>query len=211
MTHGARRIIITALLVVGLISIGESGHIYLKAILAQFLLQSAWNDTQAGQRKVKPWPWADTWPIARLTVPAYGEDMIVLAGATGRTLAFGPGYLQATAKPGTTGNTVIVGHRDSHFAFLKNLPVGGMVYLENDNNANHAYRITQTEIVHENNLSPIQSTEEATLTLITCYPFDAIVPGGPLRYVVRGTLQPPGIEYALRDNDNNSGLSKFSL
>ena len=211
MTHGARRIIITALLVVGLISVGESGHIYLKAILAQFLLQSAWSDTQAGQRKVKPWPWADTWPVARLTVPAYGEDMIVLAGATGRTLAFGPGYLQATAKPGTTGNTVIVGHRDSHFAFLKNLTVGGMVYLQNDNNDNHPYRITQTKVVHESDLSPITPTETPTLTLITCYPFDAIVPGGPLRYVVRGTLQPPGIEYALGDNDNNIGLSKSSL
>ena len=189
MTHGARRIIITALLVVGLISVGESGHIYLKAILAQFLLQSAWNDTQAGQRKVKPWPWADTWPVARLTVPTHGEDMIGLAGATGRTLAFGPGHVLASAAPGGTGNVVIAGHRDSHFAFLENLSTGENLYVEATDGDKHAYRVTDIKVVHESDMTVMASTNQLELTLITCYPFDAVLPGGPLRYVVRGTSQ----------------------
>jgi sortase A len=29
-----------------------------------------------------------------------------------------------------------------------------------------------------------------TLTLVTCYPFDAIVPGGPLRYAVTAVAAP---------------------
>ncbi len=78
-----------------------------------------------------------------------------------------------------------------------------MVYLQNNNNDNYPYRITQTKVVHESDLSPITPTEEPTLTLITCYPFDAIVPGGPFRYVVQATLQPLGIEYAFRNNGTN--------
>ncbi len=31
---------------------------------------------------------------------------------------------------------------------------------------------------------PSPETAERRLTLVTCYPFDAIVPGGPLRYLV---------------------------
>lgn len=30
----------------------------------------------------------------------------------------------------------------------------------------------------------LENAGDDRLTLITCYPFDAIVPGGPLRYVV---------------------------
>ncbi len=43
---------------------------------------------------VKPWPWADTHPVARLIAPAQDADVLVLAGASGRTLAFGPGHLR---------------------------------------------------------------------------------------------------------------------
>ena len=45
-----------------------AGRIYLKAWLAQRLLHRAWAATQAEGGPVKPWPWADTWPIARLSM-----------------------------------------------------------------------------------------------------------------------------------------------
>jgi sortase A len=32
--------------------------------------------------------------------------------------------------------------------------------------------------------SLLLDTDGAMLTLVTCYPFDAVDPGGPLRYVV---------------------------
>ncbi len=35
-------------------------------------------------------------------------------------------------------------------------------------------------------------TPEPTLTLVTCYPFDAVWPGGALRYVVYSTGQTSG-------------------
>lgn len=184
MKPSVRFIVILTLLLVGVLSTMEGSRIYLKAVLAQFLLEKAWRDTQNGMHDVKPWSWADTWPVARLSSVKHNQDMIVLAGATGRTLAFGPAYLLASAIPGETGNTVVVGHRDTHFAFLKNLKSGELLQLESVDGIQHDYRVTGTAVVHESATEVMALGDQKKLTLITCFPFDALVPGGPLRYVV---------------------------
>ena len=69
------------LLALGLWQLGGAAVIHGKAWLAQRLLERAWAVTLAGGGPVKPWPWADTWPVARLKVPALDVDLFVLAGA----------------------------------------------------------------------------------------------------------------------------------
>jgi sortase A len=112
------------ILVAGLLAIGgwqvwEGSWIYAKARLAQILLQRAWSLALAGEAMPKPWPWADTWPVARLRMQHPSVDLIVLAGAYGRTLAFGPGHVTSSALPGQEGTVMLTGHRDTHFRFLK--------------------------------------------------------------------------------------------
>jgi len=133
---------------------------------------------------VKPWPWADTWPICRLDVPALGISRIVLAGAGGSSLAFGPGHLFGSAVPGTGGNSVIAGHRDTHFRFLDDLTIGQRIDMQTMAGAVEHYEISTIMIVHESETYLLENTDVSTITLIACYPFDAIQPGGPLRYVV---------------------------
>ncbi|HEX8751164.1 MAG TPA: sortase, partial [Nitrospira sp.] len=118
------------LLAVGLWQIGEGSWIYAKARFAQVLLQRAWSRTLAGEHNVKPWPWSDTWPVGRLRVPSQGIDLIVLNGAYGRTLAFGPGYAESSAFPGSPGTTILTGHRDTHFEFLKRLKPNDEMVLD---------------------------------------------------------------------------------
>ena len=180
----ATTLLVLALVLLGLWEMGSGVWIYLKAELAQVLLQRAWAGTVAGQQNVKPWPWADTWPVARLTVPSKDIDLIVLNGAYGRTLAFGPGYLESSALPGSRGTTILTGHRDTHFRFLQRLKAGDEVLLTGKNQESHRYRVSGA-IVVDVNRGPIgQEMEGHQLALVTCYPFDAISPGGPLRYVV---------------------------
>lgn len=178
---------VLALVLFGLWEMGSGGWIYLKAELAQALLQRAWAGTVAGQQHVKPWPWADTWPVARLTVSSKKIDLIVLNGAYGRTLAFGPGYLESSASPGSRGTTILTGHRDTHFRFLQRLKEGDEVLLTGKDRQPHRYRVSSATVVDVNKGSIKQETEEHQLALVTCYPFDAIVPGGPLRFVVWAT------------------------
>jgi sortase A len=164
--------------------VGEAGWIWGKARLAQILLAGAWQQARAGEEAPRPWPWADTWPVARLHAPG-GGSLLVLAGASSRTLAFGPGHVTGTALLGTAGNAVVVGHRDTHFAVLRQLLPGDRLVVERPDGGRLAYRVVDTAIVDERDGRPLAPTARPTLTLVTCWPFDAIVPGGPLRYVVR--------------------------
>ena len=182
------------LAVAGVLSVGEGSRIYLKAILAQILLQNAWSQTQNGQGQVKPWPWADTYPVARLEVAALDADMIVLSGATGPTLAFGPGHMLSSARPGENDNMVIVGHRDTHFKFLKDIAIGETILLKTPDGESHRYTVSETESLHQSATYVLEQKGIKALTLITCWPFDAIVPGGPLRYVVRALGNNPVIK-----------------
>jgi sortase A len=186
------------LLVLGLVGLAAAfgaagGRIYVKAWLAQRLLRRAWAATQGGAVAVKPWPWADTWPVARLSLPERGVDLIVLADASGRSMAFGPGLVAGSVPPGTAGNTVLSGHRDTQFRFLKDLAPGDRIWLEVANGVRHDYVVTDAVVVHAGDLEVLWDTGDSRLTLVTCFPFDAVVPGGPLRYVVRADRLPGGI------------------
>ncbi len=154
-----------------------------KAWIAQRLIARAWHDTLAGEENVRPWAWADTWPIAKLELPGVDGPLYVLAGASGQSLAFGPAHVSSSGRPGDADNVVMAGHRDTHFAALEALAVGEVIVVESTRGTTR-YRVDATAIVHESRVDLVARTGRSELTLITCYPFDAIVPGGPLRYVV---------------------------
>ncbi len=177
--------VVAGLVAIALWQFGQAGYIHAKARLAQYLVRAAWERTLAGEREVKPWPWADTGPVARLIAPRQGAEVFVLAGATGRTLAFGPGHVFGTAAPGAPGNSVISAHRDTHFAFLKHLRAGDELIVETPDGVRRHYTVDGARVVDRRDLRALAPDAEPRLTLITCYPFDAIVPRGPLRYVVR--------------------------
>lgn len=180
-----------AALCFGLWQIGQGTYIHAKAWVAQVLIKQAWARTLDGETMVKPWPWADTWPVARIYAPHLGIERYVLAGASGRTIAFGPGHLFGTPLPGERGNSVIAAHRDTHFTFLRDLNVGDDIELQTSNGAIRRYRVEHTEVVDKRDISVLaQAKGETRLTLITCYPFDALRAGGPLRYVVSLGLAP---------------------
>jgi len=169
---------------VGLWQLGQGAWIYVKARLAQRLLQRAWARTLRGEPEARPWPWADTWPVARLQVPAHCVDLIVLAGVSGRTLAFGPGHAPGSAVPGAPGTAIVAGHRDTHFRFLERLKQGDEIIVEVPGLRRSRLRVQETSVVDSRTAVIRTEDRSAGLVLVTCYPFDAVRPGGPLRYVV---------------------------
>lgn len=179
-----KRLGVLAIIVAGCWQFGSGSYIYAKAQLAQYLLNNAWSKTLQGESKVKPWEWADTHPVAKITFNNDQEDYIVLAGGTGRTMAFAPGHVSATPLPGNGGNSVIVGHRDTHFTVLKDLKFGDEIRMQTPNKQIN-YKVTNTFIVDQSQSEVMQDFGLEQLTLITCYPFDAIHTGGPLRYIVQ--------------------------
>ncbi|WP_447968557.1 class GN sortase [Nitrospira sp. M1] len=179
------------LLVLGIGHTGYGAWIYVKAELAQYLIERAWAHTQDGQGQVQPWPWADTWPIAKLRVPQHGIEMFVLSGANGRTLAFGPGHVASSPLPGSIGTTIFNGHRDTHFAFLEHMQSGDTILIDDIYGQTTSFTIQNMQVVDARQSIIVQDESHAQLALVTCYPFDAITPGGPLRYIVIGARDSP--------------------
>jgi sortase A len=170
------------LAIAGSWEVAAAGWIHAKAYVAQNLIASAWSDVRDGRTPRRPWPWADMRPVARLTVPAHHVELFVLDNASNRALAFGPAHVSGTAAPGSLGNTVIVAHRDTHFAFLRSLSADDEIDVETARGAAR-YRVREISIVDQSE-TRVLDAGAAQLTLITCYPFDAVRPGTPLRYVV---------------------------
>jgi len=172
------------LIAAGAWEIGRGYYIQAKAQVAQLLIRSAWSRTLAGERHVKPWPWADTWPVARLQIADRSVDLFVLAGADGRAIAFGPGHVFGTAMPGERGNSVIGGHRDTHLAFLRDLAPGSLLSVQRPDGMRRWYRVKTAQVLDKGDTWVARQDGPTRLTLVTCYPFDALRAGGDQRYVV---------------------------
>lgn len=161
----------------------QAGYIHLKARVAGHLLERAWAKTLRGEQDVRPWPWADTRPVARLRVPGHRFDHTVLDGADGGTLAFAPGRMKPGVETEGRGTQVIAGHRDTHFRFLENLGEDDKLEIQDAAGAWRTYRVDRMEVA-DSRSTALRLDDADRLVLVTCYPFDAILPGGPLRYVV---------------------------
>ncbi len=110
--------------------------------------------------------------------------LLVLEGSSGRNLAFGPVHDPASVLPGQWGNSVIEGHRDTHFRVLKDLRLGDQVHIELPDGRRASFAVAHLQVVDSRRSRIVLDSEAPRLTLVTCYPFDAVRPGGPLRYVV---------------------------
>lgn len=164
-------------------ALAASLYIDAKALVGQVLLERAFAQSLETGEPTKPWDWADTWPVARVFAPAHNESAIVLAGASGEAMAWGPGHMAGTPKPGDNGISIIAAHRDTHFAFLEHVAPGDQIDVTNADGSQHAFRVTGTKIVRwdQSGIDPIAPGKH--LALVTCYPFSARTQG-PLRYVV---------------------------
>jgi sortase A len=114
-----------------------------------------------------------------------GVDLIVLEGESGEVLAFGPGHLRQSSAPGEEGHCMLAGHRDTSFAFLEDLKAGDILSLEGKGGKDF-FIIRTTGIVRAEDLY-LDRERAGSLTLITCFPFKAVLPGTPERFIVTAT------------------------
>ena len=185
------------LFLAGLSLTGKGTYIHAKACLAKYLLRSSWQETLEKGDYIRPWPWADTWPVARIIVPEHKIDLVVLEGDSGSVLAFGPGHMTLSSLPGQPGNSIISGHRDTAFGFLERVEIGDSITLQTREGIRVTFKVTAIHIVDAAVLDMNIESDVPLLTLVTCYPFDAVVPGGPERYIVLA-------EY---DEENSAGIT----
>lgn len=181
-----RRTMILSLLLLAAWQLGSAGWIQAKAGLGQWLLERAWLRTLDEEAVVEPWPGAVSHPVARLLMPRLSIDQLVLEGLDSSVMAWGPGMAV-----GEGGHRVVAAHRDTHFSFLRAVEVGDHFELIEASGRRQQWRVESIRVVDARQTGLDLDGPVDTMTLITCYPFDAPVAGGPWRLVVRlGPLAP---------------------
>ena len=121
--------LILLIAVLGLSFFAYGAYIPAKAVLAQYLINDAWNDSISSGESHKPWKWADMHPVMKLSSEKHKQELIVLSGDKGNSLAFAPGYNLNSFMPNQGGTTVISAHRDTHFEFLQDISVSDVFEL----------------------------------------------------------------------------------
>lgn len=178
---------LAAIAVCGVLLIGNGAYMKAKAELSQVLLKRSFAAGISGAGPARPWPWADFVTEAEISAPRIGQSAIVLAGASGETLAFGPAWLANTPKPGEDGTSVIAAHRDTHFRWLKDVRPGDMLEVRRHDGRLLTFRAGKGRVARWDQSGIDPHAQGRHLALATCWPFDA-TQRGPLRYILDAEL-----------------------
>ena len=122
-------------------------------------------------------------PIGSIEIPRLGLSSVVLEGDDAAALLLGVGHLSDTPLPWHDGNTVLAAHRDTFFRPLAHIRKGDVIRFSTADAALE-YVVKGLKVVDPTAVEVLEPTSAATLTLITCFPFDYIGPA-PQRFIVR--------------------------
>ncbi|CAM3905964.1 Class GN sortase [Pseudoalteromonas mariniglutinosa] len=170
------------LLIAGVGLFGHGSYMQGKAWLAQRLIEQAWQKAlTTPKQQVKPWFYADSYVTGQLNWPSQQQTLTLLAGASGRNLAFAPSHFLPSGELGSERGVLIAGHNDTHFAFLQNVKVGEQFSLQTQNGVIEQYRVRGIDVIHQSQFDFLAQTG---LYLLTCYPFNSLASGTELRLLV---------------------------
>lgn len=117
-----------------------------------------------------------------MIIPKLDRTLSILQGTDEKQLANGIGHVLTSVLPGENDNSVVAGHRETSFRNLDDLSIGDTVKIQTAL-GEFIYKITHKRVVDADDETVIISNKYASLTLVTCYPFDW-VGSAPQRYIV---------------------------
>jgi len=140
------------------------------------------------QQQIKPWPWADTFPIAELSFERLNKSIVVLNGGDPTTLAFSAGAIAPFNQVINAQPFVVAGHRDSHFSFLDEVFMKDIISLTGKHGQSQLYQVEAIDIVDASTGELPVLADSSQLILITCYPFTNASSSSDERYVITAKL-----------------------
>ena len=124
--------------------------------------------------------------IGRMELPRLQISVITREGTDAATLRRAVGHVPRTALPGERGNAAFAGHRDTFFRKLRDVRRGDDILITTSR-GRHRYVVRETRVVQPSDVSVLEPSDSAVLTLVTCYPFNYLGPA-PERFIVRAEL-----------------------
>jgi LPXTG-site transpeptidase (sortase) family protein len=170
----------------GVLMLAYVGSQYGQMLWGQRQLERAWAEQQLHDPAQPRNASAIDDGLMRLSIPKIDLAAVVVEGTNRHSLMLGPGHMKDTPSPGETGNSVITAHRDTFFRHIYELQKGDEILVQR-NGKTFRYAVTSKHIVKPTDLSVVKTSQDARLTLITCYPTYYIGPA-PERLVVTSQL-----------------------
>jgi sortase A len=109
----------------------------------------------------------------RIQIDSLDISAPIVQGDDWESLKRGVGQHIGSANPGEIGNLVLSGHNDIYgeiFRHLDQLSEGDEILVHTDGNT-YSYLITDTFLVSPTQVEVMYPSPDATLTLISCYPY----------------------------------------
>ena len=109
----------------------------------------------------------------RIQIPAIGVDAPVVQGDGDEQLKKGVGQNYSSANPGKSGNVILSAHNDVYgeiFRELDQLETGDEIIIHTNQRA-YTYVVMNTQVVEPTYVEVMDQTPDATVTLISCYPY----------------------------------------
>jgi len=109
----------------------------------------------------------------RIQIPGINVDASIVQGDGWEQLKKGVGQHQGSADPGDTGNIVLSAHNDIFgeiFRYLDELETGDEIILHTQQRV-YTFEVFFTDIVEPTQVEFLGTTEQSTVTLISCYPY----------------------------------------
>jgi len=126
--------------------------------------------------------------IGIMTIPKISLSAAIGEGVGKETLSYALGHFEGTALPGQTGNFCVAGHSSStyseYFNRLEELAAGDDIIVKSKT-GEYTYKIYEKKVVEPTEISVLDSTNAATVTLITCTPLGSATH----RLIIKGKLQ----------------------
>ena len=159
-------------------------------------------DEESPEEPTEPIDW---WPeqgefMGEIEIPVLDATMPIYHGTDDNELDQGVGHFAQSVLPGDPDNSVLSGHRDTVFRQLGEVGEGDTLIVRT-RIGEYTYKIVRERIVDEDDRTVIVSTDDAQLTLTTCYPFD-FVGTAPDRYVLEAELMSTTLYPELVDFDS---------
>jgi sortase A len=122
-------------------------------------------------------------PLGRIEIGSIGLAAMIMEGTDARTLRRAVGHIPGTPLPGQQGNVAITGHRDTFFRPLLHIRKDDEIRLTTLIGS-YRYLVDSFKVVAPEDTEVLDNSDDAILTLVTCYPFYFVGPA-PKRFIVR--------------------------
>jgi LPXTG-site transpeptidase (sortase) family protein len=178
-----RRLFASLFVILGLAVVLASGlALFWSEELQQLYLPSLPSSEDSAGLKAEPNVQKGS-PIGILEIPRLGLSSVVLEGDDAAALLLGVGHLSDTPFPWRGGNSVFAAHRDTFFRPLAGIRRNDVIRFSTAD-TEFEYVVKELKVVKPTELAVLGPTPSATLTLITCFPFDYVGPA-PNRFIVK--------------------------